>query len=187
MCWACDHPGSTYQDQLDHMRELMVRNGWAVQGVEGDRTHPPYAYTLGLTQCGLPELVVTGMSLRRAGALLNSVAAHVVHAEPPAAGEQIPLVGGPLIEIVELAHPDAHLDTAVALFGQTSCAPCNWSGPTTAATGHGSAGSGADGEGSRCSGRAAECPSHPQLAASRQRSSVAGRAPMTVRSGGRHT
>lgn len=81
---ACDHPEGTYQDQLDHMRGLMVRHGWAVQGGEGDRIHPPLAYTLGLTHCGLPELVVSG----------------------------------PLIEIVELAHPDAHLDTAVALFGR---------------------------------------------------------------------
>lgn len=116
MCWTCDHPGATYQDHLDHMRGLMVRHGWAVQGVEGDRIHPPYAYTLGLTECGLPELVVTGMPLPRAAALLNSVAQHVVHAEPPAVGERIPLIGGPLVEIVELPHPDAHLNTAVALF-----------------------------------------------------------------------
>ncbi|MGH3926856.1 MAG: DUF4262 domain-containing protein, partial [Pseudonocardiaceae bacterium] len=74
-----------------------------MQGVEGDRIHPPYAYTLGLTECGLPELVVTGLALPRAAALLNSVAEHVVHAEPPTAGERIPLVGGPLIELVELA------------------------------------------------------------------------------------
>ncbi|MDQ3150902.1 MAG: DUF4262 domain-containing protein [Actinomycetota bacterium] len=118
MCWTCDHPGSTYQDQLDHLRGLMVRHGWAVQGVEGDRVHPPIAYTLGLTLCGLPELVVTGMSLTRSAALLNRVAGHLMHAEPPGAGERIPLVGGPLIEIVELAHPDAHLDTAVAFFGR---------------------------------------------------------------------
>jgi hypothetical protein len=109
----------TYQDYLDHMRALMVRHGWAVQQVEGDRIHPPYAYTLGLTDCGLPELVITGMALSRAARLLNRVAEHTIHAEPPAAGEQIPLVGGPLVEIVELPHPDAHLDTAVALFGRT--------------------------------------------------------------------
>ncbi len=118
MCWTCDHPGSTYQDHLDHMRGLMIRHGWAVQGVEGDKIHPPWADTLGLTECGLPELVVTGLPLGRATRLLNGVAAHIVHAEPPAPGERIPLVGGPLIEIVELPHPDAHLDTAVAFFGR---------------------------------------------------------------------
>lgn len=89
----------------------------AVLSQLGDRIHPPYAYTLGLTHCGLPELVVTGMALPQAAALLNRAAAHVVHAEPPAPGERIALIGGPSVEIVELAHPDAHLDTAVALFG----------------------------------------------------------------------
>jgi len=118
MCWTCGHPGSTYQDYLEHMRGLMVQHGWAVQEVEGDRIHPPYAYTLGLTECGLPELVITGLTLPRASRLLNRFAEHMVHAEPPAAGERIPLVGGPLVEIVELPHPDAHLNTAVALFGR---------------------------------------------------------------------
>ncbi|MGH3528801.1 MAG: DUF4262 domain-containing protein, partial [Pseudonocardiaceae bacterium] len=44
--------------------------------VEGDKIHPPWAYTLGLTECGLPELVVTGLALGRATRLLNGVAAH---------------------------------------------------------------------------------------------------------------
>lgn len=118
MCWTCDHPGSTYQDHLDHMRGLMIKYGWAVQGVERGKIHPPWAYTLGLSQCGLPELVVTGLPLGRATRLLNGVAAHLVHAEPPTPGERIPLVDGPLVEIVELSHPDAHLNTAVALFGR---------------------------------------------------------------------
>ncbi|MGH3923146.1 MAG: DUF4262 domain-containing protein, partial [Pseudonocardiaceae bacterium] len=65
---------------------------------------PTVGYTLGLTQCALPELVVTGLPLGRATRLLNGVAAHIVPAEPPAPGERIPLVDGPLIEIVELPH-----------------------------------------------------------------------------------
>ncbi len=117
MCWACDHPGSTYQDQIEHMRDLMIRHGWAVQGVEADRSRPPYAYTLGLTDCGLPELVVTGMSLNRAAELLNGVAEHAVHTGPPVPGERIPLRRGPAIEVVELLNPDAHMPTAIALFG----------------------------------------------------------------------
>jgi hypothetical protein len=99
------------------MRDLMIRHGWAVQGVEAAGVRPPYAYTLGLTDCGLPELLVTGMPLGRAASLLNGVAEHAVHAEPPVPGERIPLRGGPTIEIVELLNPDAHMDTAVALFG----------------------------------------------------------------------
>lgn len=117
MCWQCDHPESTYQDYLDHMRELMECHGWAVQGVQGDRIHPPWAYTLGLTEYGRPELVVTGMRLEPAARLLNGVAAHVLHAKAPDPGERVPLTGGPLIEIVTVTEPSAHLHVAVDLYG----------------------------------------------------------------------
>jgi hypothetical protein len=109
MCWMCDHPNATRQDYLDYLDCIIMDSGWAVQFVERDGLRPPYAYTVGLTARGKPELVATGMPARRAAGLLNSVAAHVLHSEPPKPGEQIPLVGGPLIEIVEVDVPQAHL------------------------------------------------------------------------------
>jgi Domain of unknown function (DUF4262) len=117
MCWECDHPGSTRLDYLGHMRDLIGRYGWAVQSVERDRVHPPWAYTVGLTPRGRPELVVTGLPVARAARLLNDVAAHVLHAAAPRPGEQIPLRGGPVIEIVEVAEPAAHLVTAIEFYG----------------------------------------------------------------------
>ena len=117
MCWQCDHPGSTRLDYLEHIRELIDCHGWAVQGVQRDRIHPPWAYTVGLTLNSRPELVVTGMPLARATELLDDVASHVLHADAPRPGEQIPLIGGPLIEIVEVAEPAAHLLTAVEFYG----------------------------------------------------------------------
>ncbi len=117
MCWICDHPEATSGDYLSHLRGLIEAHGWAVQGVERDRIHPPWAYTAGLTAFGRPELVVTGMPVRRAGRLLNDIAAHVIHAAPPRPGEQVRLAGGPLIEIVNVPEPAAHLLTAVQLYG----------------------------------------------------------------------
>jgi hypothetical protein len=117
MCWQCDHPGSTRLDYLEHISELIDCYGWAVQGVQRDRIRPPRAYTVGLTLNGRPELVVTGMPLARATELLDDVASHVLHADAPRPGEQIPLIGGPLIEIVEVAEPAAHLLTAVEFYG----------------------------------------------------------------------
>ena len=117
MCWECDHPGGTRLDYLAQLRDLIARYGWAVQGVERDRIHPPWAYTVGLTPNGRPELVVTGLPLGRATRLLNDVASHVLHATAPRPGEQIPLRGGPVIEIVEIAEPAAHLVTAVEFYG----------------------------------------------------------------------
>jgi hypothetical protein len=51
--------------------------------------------------------VVTGLSLARATPLLNDVASHVLHAATPRPGERIPLRGGPVIEVVEIAQPTA--------------------------------------------------------------------------------
>jgi hypothetical protein len=82
MCWACDHPGSTRLDYLDHMRDIIARAGWAVQGIERNRFRPPWAYTVGLTPLGRPELAVTGMPLSRATRLLKDVAADVLHDAP---------------------------------------------------------------------------------------------------------
>jgi hypothetical protein len=117
MCWECDHPGATRADYLNFLGGEIAEFGWAVQGVERDRIHPPWAYTVGLTLYGQPELVLTGMPLRRAGRLLNEVAAHVMHAEAPRPGDQIPWRGGPLMEIVQVAEPSAHLVIAVEMFG----------------------------------------------------------------------
>ncbi|MGU3502668.1 DUF4262 domain-containing protein [Mycobacterium sp. C31M] len=62
MCWLCDHPGSTRQDYLDVLRGLARKNGWAVQYVDAE---PPFAYTLGLADAGLPELLITALPPER--------------------------------------------------------------------------------------------------------------------------
>jgi len=84
MCWECDHPESSHQDFLDHMQGLIDRVGWAVAGIEADRIHPAWAYTIGLT---------------------------------PPLGEEVLVEGGPLMEVVRVTEPTAHLVTAVELYG----------------------------------------------------------------------
>jgi hypothetical protein len=69
-----------------------------LQGVQRERHRPPYAYTVGL-------------------AAHDSVAEHVVHADAPRPGEVVPLRGGPVIEIVRVAEPSAHLAVAAELNG----------------------------------------------------------------------
>jgi hypothetical protein len=118
MCWICDRPGATERDYLDHMRQLINNFGWAVQGVERDGVHPPWAYTVGLTPRRRPELVITGMGLHRATDVLNGMAAHLLHADAPAPGTQAALLDGPLVEVVKVTAPWAHLNVAVELYGQ---------------------------------------------------------------------
>jgi hypothetical protein len=117
VCWMCDSPEMTQADALADMERLVRRYGWAIQYVEGDRYRAPWAYTVGLTACGLPELVVTGLSSKRVAPLLNGLGAHLLHEEPPEPGEQLALSGLPMTEIVRVSTPDAHLGVAVALFG----------------------------------------------------------------------
>ena len=118
MCWLCDHPGATELDYQDHLRQLIDTFGWAVQGVERDGIHPPWAYTVGLTPHRRPELVITGMGLTRATQVLNGVAAHLLHAAAPEPGTQAALLDGPLVEVVRVAAPWAHLNMAVEFYGR---------------------------------------------------------------------
>lgn len=117
MCWACDHPDSTRADYLEHVSDVIACCGWAVQGVERYRIHPPWAYTVGLTLAGKPELVATGLPLTQATELLNGVAAPLLHAPAPGLGERAELDTGRVIQIVKVIEPTAHLEIAVELFG----------------------------------------------------------------------
>ncbi|MGN6334012.1 MAG: DUF4262 domain-containing protein [Motilibacteraceae bacterium] len=96
---------------------MIERYGWMVQGVEADSRSGPWAYTVGLTRCGLPELVVTGSSLQRAGQILNGYGAHLQHAPAPRPGEQLELYPDVVAEVVEVPVPFAHLKLAVELYG----------------------------------------------------------------------
>jgi hypothetical protein len=117
VCWECDDPESSHQDYLDRMQGLIDRFGWAVVAVEDDQIHPPLAYTLGLTPRDRPELVVTGLSQARAVRLLNTVAAYVLDTAVPRPGESVFVEGGPLMEVVRVSEPSAHLFTAVEFYG----------------------------------------------------------------------
>ncbi|MGW4519734.1 DUF4262 domain-containing protein [Amycolatopsis sp. NPDC004378] len=117
MCWHCENPDRPRSEYLTLLREGVADRGWLVQGVDDAGADPPWAYTIGLSAYGLPELVVTGLPLTECAELLNDLAAHALHASPPAAGERIPLRGGPLIEVVAVADPPAHLVFAAALYG----------------------------------------------------------------------
>jgi hypothetical protein len=117
MCWLCDRPNATHFDYLEHVRDVIASSCFAVQGVEGDRRHSPWAYTVGLTAHGKPELVVTGWPMTRAAQLLNDAGPHLLHADAPRPGEQLRPLDGPAIEIVEVTEPSAHLVVAVEIFG----------------------------------------------------------------------
>lgn len=115
MCWQCDHPGATTEDYLQVLRTTIRKNGWAVQYVEDDRI--PFAYTVGLHEAGLPELLATGLTPELAWRILNAVARYIAGEVIPAPGDLVRLSERWLFEVVEVTQPDAHLNFAVALCG----------------------------------------------------------------------
>ena len=130
MCSACEQgigdgdPVRIQQwddQQQAWLREAIRAHGWAVQAVAADpaRLQPPFAYTVGLTRFGHPELVVFGLDDQVACALLNSlgvrarsglrIADGAVFAPGVAAPRALRAVGHP--------YPDEVLFTAVRRYG----------------------------------------------------------------------
>ncbi len=59
------------QRYLARLMGLIAQHGWAIQGV---MSNPPYSYTVGLADAGLPEVVVMGLDPRTSQVVLNEVA-----------------------------------------------------------------------------------------------------------------
>jgi hypothetical protein len=116
MCWKCDHPDSTMQEWLEIIRETVRNHGWAVQFVESEIT--PYAYTVGLHEHGLPELLVTGLAPEPAVHMLNSVADYLVGGGRPVAGDWISIGDELMVMVVQVEHPEAHMNIAIAIYGE---------------------------------------------------------------------
>ena len=118
MCWVCEHPESTGEERLEYVRGLLAQNYWVAVGVSGEGHRSPYSYTVGLTDQGQPELVVTGLPQEQASDLLASAAGDFLDGPAPAPGKRIRVAGGPMVEIVRVAQPGAHLDVAAVLYGR---------------------------------------------------------------------
>lgn len=115
-CWRCLHPARTDEDHLREIEQRIDRHGWLVQAVAGTRGQAPLAYTVGLTDLGLPELLVTGRPPEPGAPLLNAVAQQTLEQGEVRPGEVVHLEHLH-VEAVGLPHPDAHLFTAAYLYG----------------------------------------------------------------------
>jgi hypothetical protein len=118
MCEHCD------DDDLDEtveefygrlIRPMIDRYGWYIQYVYGERNAAPYAYTIGLTEHGCPELIATGVTQEEAAALLNT-GGELLHRRHLSHGARV-TVAGRRVEVVVLPHPEAHLLFAGDVYG----------------------------------------------------------------------
>ncbi|MBU9763038.1 DUF4262 domain-containing protein [Mycobacterium sp. TNTM28] len=116
MCWQCENPNAPIEDYLDELRGMIEDHGWAVQFVESENR--PFAYTVGLHDRGLPELLITGLPPDVSTRVLNSLA-HMIVDDGIVLGPamHIDYQDRFLIEVVEVENPDVHLKFAIGLFG----------------------------------------------------------------------
>ena len=117
MCWLCDHPNADgdAEDDLDGLRSAIRDHLWVVKCVEDERR--PYAYTLGLHELGLPELLATGVTTERALALMDYFAPEAIQNGAPAPGDRIAMAEDAMFEAVEVDQPDVIWNSGQMLFG----------------------------------------------------------------------
>jgi hypothetical protein len=118
MCSICEDPNRDIdqdaEDDLEGLCEVVRGHGWVVKCVENDKN--PYAYTIGLHQFGLPELLATGVTTERALALMDNFAPEALQKGAPAPGDRI-IWADTAFEAVEVEHPDVHMGLGTKVFG----------------------------------------------------------------------
>ena len=78
MCRMCDDPSLTAADLRAEMFATIEQFGWMIQFVQAEPGFPSFAYTVGLSSRGLPELHVEDMAIQEAGTVLNDLAGQLV-------------------------------------------------------------------------------------------------------------
>lgn len=98
---------------LNRLRALIIEHGWAVQGVfatdPGDTSH---AYTIGLTDAGLPELMITGLSDQKLATVLLNAAARQHVKEPIKPGDVLSDLANVDLRAIECDERQAQIQQA---------------------------------------------------------------------------
>ncbi|MGC4808741.1 DUF4262 domain-containing protein [Micromonospora sp. DT233] len=108
-----------FRQQQKHIDDI----GWSVTAVlpDHDEAHAPFAYTIGLTERGLPELVIAGLDPLTAQTLLNDMAHRVYQrAQPLTADHRVEdlLLGYDAVIIEGQATEALHPGAAYARYGK---------------------------------------------------------------------
>ncbi|NUS45172.1 MAG: DUF4262 domain-containing protein [Mycobacteriaceae bacterium] len=115
---------TAWRDQVATATRERIRTfGWSINYILGDADEPPFAYTVGLTAFGHPELIVFATSSGAARALLNALGNRVRRGETLAADR--PLTVEPLephrLRLVPVppAHSELYLVEANSFYRST--------------------------------------------------------------------
>jgi hypothetical protein len=120
MCEHCDDEvdlDETFEEFFARaIHPVIDRCGWYIQYVHDDRGGPAYAYTVGLTEHGCPELIATGLTTPEEAMHLLNAGGELVHRRYLLHGDRV-TVAGRRVEVVALPHPEAHLLFAGDAYG----------------------------------------------------------------------
>ena len=117
MCQLCDQPDLSVSEYLAGLRREIDVRRFTTVSVAGDRRIAEFSYTTGLTEHGLPELVVTGLRPLDAVRLLDLWGDYLLDTSAVLPGET--LETGPWrLEAVVVDAPGEVLGAAAALYGE---------------------------------------------------------------------
>lgn len=127
MCDICD--GKSPEEVWRGRLEKIAACGWALQYVESaidERgVHSAFCYSIGLTDIGCPELVVTGRTADESGRLLNELASWLYCGHDLVPGERYSVAGLDVL-LVEVRGCEEWLLGAVDLYGEIRALQAVW-------------------------------------------------------------
>ncbi len=126
-CVACNDPDWNEDRDLEQMLDQVARVGWTAMGVLGDREHPPYTYTIGLSLVGHPELVIVGMAPESAYAEIGRLAATVLAGESLDDVDELEKPCGCSYRFVRVGSRAIDLNRAELLADYEGAIQCVWS------------------------------------------------------------
>lgn len=113
MCEMCD--GKTESEVLLDLGQIIRRNGYVLQGIEGGHDGPSWVYTIGLVDLlDHPELIVVGPEAERAAAIITEAVALVEDGFPIGGGGVI-RIGGVSFPAVDV-HPQQFQTSVFAMW-----------------------------------------------------------------------
>lgn len=116
MCLLCDRPDLTHEECLDDIRTRIARYRFAVISVRGSRRAAEFSYSVGLTEHGAPELIVTGLRSESAARLIRAWGDYLLDESVVLPGETMEC--GPwFLQAVQVERPRDHLLLADSLYG----------------------------------------------------------------------
>lgn len=117
MCDQCDIAIFSPDDILDQTKDAITRRGFGMVSVMGSARSAEFSYTVGLTEQGLPELLVVAVRPHDAVRLLDGWGEYVLEKNAVLPGET--LETGPwLLEAVAVERPQDHLLLAHRFYGE---------------------------------------------------------------------